>query len=115
MLASEFEGAKLDGYEIHTGKTTVHGDAFCMLENGQPDGCVNGNVFGTYLHGLFDTGSLVQKLAEYLCARKGISCEQAAPVSHEAYQEQQFNLLADGVRHALDMKAIYALMEGRRL
>lgn len=115
VLASEFEGAKLDGYEIHTGKTTVHGDAFCMLENGQPDGCVNGNVFGTYLHGLFDTGSLVQKLAEYLCARKGISCEQAAPVSHEAYQEQQFNLLADGVRHALDMKAIYALMKGRRL
>ena len=114
VLACDFAGAKLDGYEIHTGKTTVRGDAFCLLENGQPDGCVNGNVFGTYLHGLFDTGSLTHKLAEYLCRRKGISCEQAAPVSHAEYQEQQFDLLADGIRHALDMKAIYALMEGKR-
>ena len=114
VMACDFAGAKLDGYEIHTGKTTVRGDAFCMLENGQPDGCVNGNVFGTYLHGLFDTGSLTQKLAEYLCQRKGISCEQAAPVSHAEYQEQQFDLLADGIRQALDMKAIYALMEGKR-
>ena len=114
VLASDFAGAKLDGYEIHTGKTTVRGDAFCMLENGQPDGCVSGNVFGTYLHGLFDTGSLTHKLAEYLCRRKGISCEQAAPVSHAEYQEQQFDLLADGIRRALDMKAIYALMEGKR-
>ena len=114
VVAPDFEGAQLDGYEIHTGKTTVHGDAFCILENGQPDGCVNGNVFGTYLHGLFDTGSLTQKLAEFLCQRKGISCERAAPVSHRAYQEQQFDLLADGIRRALDMQKIYALMEGRK-
>ena len=111
VTASEFSGAELDGYEIHTGKTTVRGESFCKLENGQPDGCVNGSVFGTYLHGLFDTGSLTQKLAEYLCRRKGIPCEQASPISHEAYQEQQFDLLAEGIRQALDMEAVYALME----
>ena len=114
VTASQFAGAQLDGYEIHTGKTTVRGEAFCLLENGQPDGCVQGNVFGTYLHGLFDTGSLVRKLAEYLCERRGIPCEQTAPISHAAYQEQQFDLLADGIRRSLDMEAIYALMEGRR-
>lgn len=113
VTAPDLAGAQLDGYEIHTGKTTVRGEAFCLLENGKPDGCVNGNVFGTYLHGLFDTGSLTQKFAEYLCERKGISCEQIEPVSHAAYQEKQFDLLADGIRRALDMKAIYALMEGR--
>ena len=114
VKAPEFAGAQLDGYEIHTGKTTVRGDAFCVLDNGQPDGCVSGNVFGTYLHGLFDTGSLTGKLAEYLCQRKGISYEQAEVLSHEAYQEQQFDLLAQGIRQALDMDAIYALMEGKR-
>lgn len=114
VTAVHFAGAKLDGYEIHTGKTAVHGEAFCMLENGKPDGCVSGNVFGTYLHGLFDTGSLTQKLAEYLCKRRGISCEQTEPVSHAAYQEKQFDLLADGIRRALDMEAVYGLMEGRR-
>ena len=111
VTAPDFAGAQLDGYEIHTGKTTVRGESFCTLDNGQSDGCVSGNVFGTYLHGLFDTGSLTHKLVEYLCQRKGISFEQAAPISHAEYQEQQFDLLADGIRKALDMKAIYVLME----
>ena len=111
VLAPDFAGVKLDGYEIHTGNTTVRGNAFCMMENGQPDGCVSGNVFGTYLHGLFDTGSLTGKLAEYLCRRKGISCEKAALLSHKEYQEQQFDRLAEGLRRALDLKAVYALME----
>lgn len=114
VVAEPFAGAQLDGYEIHTGKTTADGAPFCILENGQPDGCVSGNVFGTYLHGLFDTGSLTAKLAEFLCSRRGINCEQAAPVSHLEYQQQQFDLLADGMRRALDMKTIYAMMEGGR-
>ena len=114
VVAEPFAGAQLDGYEIHTGKTTADGAPFCILENGQPDGCVSGNVFGTYLHGLFDTGSLTAKLAEFLCSRRGISCEQAAPVSHLEYQQQQFDLLADGMRRALDMKAVYAMLEGGR-
>ena len=82
------------------------------LENGQEDGCVSGQVFGTYLHGLFDTGPLTQKLAAYLCARKGIDCEQALTLTHAAYQEEQFDQLAEGMRKALDLKAIYAMMEG---
>ena len=71
---------------------------------------MNKNVFGTYLHGLFDTGHLTQKVAEYLCRRKGISCEQMRPISHKEYQEQQFDLLAQGMRNALDMQVIYALL-----
>ena len=112
VTAPGLAGAQLDGYEIHTGKTTVEGEPFCLLENGQPDGCVSGNMFGTYLHGLFDTGSLTQKLAEYLCAKKGITGEQAAPVSHREYQERQLDLLAEGLRQALDMDAVHAILEG---
>ena len=32
---------------------------------------MQGNVFGTYLHGLFDEGSLTEALASWLLARKG--------------------------------------------
>lgn len=114
VTAVPFAGAQLDGYEIHTGQTQVHGPAFCRLENGQEDGCVSGHVFGTYLHGLFDTGALTQKLAAYLCACKGIDCEQALTLTHAAYQEEQFDQLAEGMRKALNLKAIYAMMEGKR-
>ena len=108
--AAPFAGAALTGYEIHTGRTTVEGAPFCTLADGTPDGCVQGSVFGTYLHGLFDSGELTEKFAAMLCRRKGLAPETAAPLTMQAYREQQFDLLADGVRRALDMSAIYAAM-----
>ena len=110
--AAPFAGAELTGYEIHTGRTSMQeqGTPFCTLADGTPEGCVQGNVFGTYLHGLFDSGDLTERLAELLCRRKGIAMESAAPITMQAYREQQFDLLADGVRQALDMPAVYAAM-----
>ena len=110
VMEGPFAGAKLTGYEIHTGRTVVEGEAFDTLEDGTPEGCVSGNVFGTYLHGLFDTGELTEKLTEFLCKRKGIQPEAAALVPMAEYREQQYNKLADGVRAALDMAAIYKAM-----
>jgi len=112
VLAGELAGARLDGYEIHMGRTEVKGDPFCVLEDGRKDGCAGDGVWGTYLHGLFDTGELVQKLAALLCKRKGLRVETAQAVSHAAYQQTQLDLLAEGVRQALDMDQIYRVMEG---
>ena len=108
--AGPFAGAALTGYEIHTGRTVVEGAPFARLADGTPEGCVCGNVFGTYLHGLFDTGELTEKLTAFLCRRKGIRPEAAALVPMAVYREQQYNKLADGVRAALDMAAIYKAM-----
>lgn len=108
--AIPFAGAKLTGYEIHAGRTTVQGSPFCILADGTPEGCVQANVFGTYLHGLFDTGELTEKLTAFLCKKKGISPADAPLLSMEQYRQQQFDLLADGVRAALDMDAVYAAM-----
>lgn len=107
-------GAGLEGYEIHMGDTRAEGTPFCLLENGKTEGCCHGLVFGTYLHGLFDTGELTQKLTDWLCSRKGLTPQQSVPVNHAAYQQQQFDKLADGVRKALDLQAIYRLMEEYR-
>lgn len=108
--AGPFVGAKLTGYEIHAGRTTVRGEGFCRLADGTPEGCVQGNVFGTYLHGLFDTGELTEKLTEFLCKRNNIDPAGADLVPMEEYRQQQFDLLADGVRAPLDMDAVYAAM-----
>ena len=104
-------GAALDGYEIHMGHTQTEGEPFCILADGSREGCRCGTVFGTYLHGLFDTGELTVRLAEWLCARKGIPVHKAQAVPHAVYQQRQFDRLADGVRRALDMQAVYRLME----
>ena len=110
VTTEPFADAKLTGYEIHAGRTEVRGSAFCILADGTPEGCVQDSVFGTYLHGLFDTGELTEKLTAFLCKRKGIDPAGAELIPMEQYRQQQFDLLADGVRAALDMPAIYAAM-----
>ena len=109
-LGAPFAGARMTGYEIHNGRTTVNGELFCRLADGTPEGCVCKNVFGTYLHGLFDSGELTQALVKLLCARKGISPRETRPTSMAEYRQAQFDLLADGVRKALDMGAVYRAM-----
>ena len=111
-LAGPFAGARLEGYEIHMGQTQVDGEPFCRLEDGRAEGCAAGHVYGTYLHGLFDTGEATARLADLLCKTKGIDPAGAAPLSHRAFQEREFNRLAEAVRAALDMDAIYRMMEG---
>ena len=110
VTGGPLDGAAIDGYEIHMGATEALGEAFCRLEDGRTDGCRAGNVFGTYLHGLFDSGAVTDALAALLCERKGIAAA-ASTEDARAYRERQYDLLADGVRAALDMEAVYRIME----
>lgn len=110
VVSGPLAGAKLEGYEIHMGRTQVLGEPFCRLEDGREDGCVRDNVWGTYLHGLFDSGELTQKLAALLCERRGLPVERTRAVSHAAYQQAQLDLLADGVRQALELRELYGMM-----
>ena len=106
-----FAGTHLDGYEIHMGRTEVEGRPFCILEDGSADGCRSGLLFGTYLHGLFESGEMTGGLAKWLCGRKGISPEDAEPISHAAFKERQYDLLAEQLRKALDLQAIHQILE----
>lgn len=103
VLTGPFAGATMEGYEIHMGRTK-------RLENGQEEGAMQGNVFGTYLHGIFDEGSLTEALASWLLARKGIAQESFRPQGHREYQQSQYDLLADAIRASLDLDAVYQVM-----
>ncbi|MCR5826352.1 MAG: cobyric acid synthase [Oscillospiraceae bacterium] len=105
-------GTTFEGYEIHTGVTQVRGAAFCRLEDGRAEGCCAGSVWGTYLHGLFDSGEMTDRLTAWLCARKGIAVDAEPTEDRQVYRQRQYDLLADGVRAALDMDAVYRILEG---
>ncbi len=112
VTAEPFAGAEVDCYEIHMGLTRrTGGIPFSRLSDGQEDGAAAGNVFGTYLHGLFDSGALTARLAAWLLERKGLPPSETAVESHRAYQERQYDLLADDVRSSLDMAAVYGAMD----
>ena len=76
------------------------------------DGVCRNNVMGLYVHGLFEEGDLAARLAALLMERKGLTPGQAPALSWAAYRETQYDRLADAMRAALDLPAIYRMMEG---
>ena len=110
-MAEAFAGAELEGYEIHMGITRSQAPAFCRMEDGTEEGSAAKDVYGTYLHGVFDSGDLTGRLASLLAGRKGIPIPIMKTESRAAYRNRQYELLADAVEESLDMKAIRKAME----
>lgn len=109
---SPLSGTELFGYEIHMGNTALHGDTrpFAVLGGGLGDGAFHGNVFGSYVHGLFD-GALGNALVNLLLTRKGLCPEEVEPPDITEHRAQQFDLLAAAIRESFDMAAIYKIIE----
>ena len=51
-----------------------------------------------------------QKLAEYLCSRRGIDASTYTPESRTAYRERQYEKLANCVRENIDLEALYRII-----
>ncbi len=110
-------GCRLEGYEIHMGETISAGGASftgirTMQEEGaRMEGCVQGSVCGTYLHGFFDSAEISGKLVELLMRRKGLQVEDLKVLDFKAYKEEQYDQLAKMIREHLDMDAVYRILE----
>ncbi|MBQ7887910.1 MAG: cobyric acid synthase [Clostridia bacterium] len=108
-------GLAVDGYEIHAGRNALGEGAVPWLSIGDHvDGVMNedGNVLGSYLHGLFDDGQLFAVIAAHIRAQKGIAQEEQVPVSFGQFREREFDRIADIVRASVDMDAIYRIIRG---
>ncbi len=117
---SEHNGLMLDGYEIHTGTNDFRQGCIPFLRlNGRDevDGVVNaaGNIMGTYLHGIFDTGSFWHALVEHVRKEKGIQDDGGEVLTMEEFRKREYDRLADGVRQNLDMDAVYKIIRGEEV
>ena len=82
-------------------------------EGGQrPDGLAAGNVWGCYVHGLFDQGAAAAALRDALLARRGLPPGGGAENGWD-YAQGQYDALADALRQALDMEKIYEILDRR--
>ena len=100
------------GYEIHMGETRPFGDAksspLTLLDDGTPDGyIVNEKCMGTYLHGILDNAPFVDFLLSPYAEKISQSAETFDYVS---FKEEQYNRLAEHVRHHVDMEKIYEIL-----
>lgn len=114
---TSLNGAELEGYEIHMGETT-RGEgaepltALTTLDGqAKADGTARGNVWGSYVHGIFDRAGSARALVDALLARKGLA-PSAGAVDWRTYQEEQYDKLAAGVRESLDLGRVYEILHG---
>lgn len=104
-----FGGATVRGYEIHCG--TSHGPAleqpFCRLGDGRLDGAVStdGQVAGSYLHGLFDAPEALAALLRWAGLR------DASSLDLPALREASLERLADVVEQHLDTARLHRLLD----
>lgn len=107
-------GLNVTGYEIHMGKSENlgHCAACIQLEDGRVDALSNeqGTVFGSYLHGLFDSDGAASAMIEKIMEKKGIQPSDEA-FDLQAYKEKQYDMLADVVRNSLDMTQVYDILD----
>lgn len=110
----EIYNVDVRGYEIHMGATNIGPDAkpFLSLETG-PDGAVNqtGTIFGTYLHGLFDSGAFRCAFLSRLARNRGIQYDAAQCEDHWAIKDSQYNFLADHFKKNLDIGKILEIIQ----
>ena len=107
---------RLEGYEIHMGVTQRGTSARPLFQiisrNGRScdvlDGAVNvrGNVWGTYLHGIFDNDAFRHDFLNVLRRKKGLPLLPRSGVFFKQRLQESVSRLARTVADALNMKAI---------
>jgi len=105
------DGPDFEGYEIHAGVIAGDGPVRPLLDvEGEAEGCASadGRVWGTHLHGLFESGPARRHVLEW--ARGAPACAEApAPIDHRALREVAYDRLADALAAALDPSVLRAL------
>ena len=109
------DGEKFEAYEIHLGRTEGpdRERAFAYVERGNEifsEGAVSadGRIFGTYLHGLFSTGSFRRAFLERL-GGKGSEFGYGQKI------DQALDALADHLETHMELPAILEMMAEPRL
>ncbi len=112
---------QVTGYEIHMGISRPGDEvvpAFEIVSRlGEqvsfPDGAarLDGMVWGTYIHGVFDGASFRRSVINSLRRRKGLDpLEESASLSAWEQRQRDYDCLGEVVRGSLDMGKIYNLL-----
>lgn len=113
-IFSVLSGLAFEGYEIHMGQSVKEG-----CENQEPEAAfVAGeqkNVYGTYVHGIFDQGQIASALVGALADQKGVTLENGEFADYKDYKEKQYEKLADILSRYLNMEEIYGILREANL
>lgn len=98
----------VSGYEIHHGKTFSADNVLFVDGEGEVLGTENpkGNIWGTYLHGIFDNDKYRNFLLNKIRNKKGLLGKPVVKFN----LDEEFDKLAEVLRKSIDLKEIYKIM-----
>lgn len=91
------------GYEIHMGRTGTEERIVVTSDK-------NENIYGSYVHGLFDEGMIANAMVQALAEKKGIEMENGEFEDYRTFKDKQYDKLADTLRMYLNMEGIYGML-----
>lgn len=112
-IFSELSGCSYQGYEIHMGSTHIEGEA--SEEWKAPVYGTRQNVYGSYIHGLFDQGYTAEAVVRALAKKKGLSLTEGKIQDYRRFKETQYDKLADAMRMYFHMEEIYGMLREAQL
>ena len=102
---SELSGLGFEGYEIHMGRSG--NDLPQIVSMSASEDC---NVYGSYIHGIFDAPGIADTVVRVLCRKKGVDPAELGTFDRMAYKDQQYDLLAKHMRENMDMDLVYRII-----
>lgn len=109
-ILESLSGLEFCGYEIHMGKTVQKTEASEQEIRDTVISDTEGMIYGSYVHGLFDTGEIAEAIVKALAEKKGIALGDGKYEDYRVYKEKQYDKLADTLRLYLDMDKIYQML-----
>lgn len=109
-------GEAFTGYEIHMGASEAAGrdSPLCLIggaDAAYQDGLWSGNIYGCYIHGIFDEPGVSRRIVKALLAKKGLDLPDVETMDAARYKERQYDILADTLRASLSMDDVYRIIE----
>lgn len=95
----DLSGKDFTGYEIHMGISDVDKNIVNV-----------GNIYGSYIHGLFDKKEIVKTVVCALMKDKGLNADDVKTFDIDTYKQTQYDILADNIRKSLNMDYIYSVI-----
>ncbi len=138
-ILKNLSNLEYDGYEIHMGETYIKcSDTERSLRgeninlNSERTACKNvtdaldskknvliydkdKNVYGTYLHGIFDRKEIAEEVIRAIASKKGIEGLETELTDYAAFKEKEYEKMADILREHLNMEEIYGMLREARI
>lgn len=121
-IFSELSGKEVEGYEVHMGLTKPCGEVgrytpVALVKDSVSgevfeDGAYQGLVYGSYIHGIFDSGNIASTMVKALYNANGLQYDLTlSEISAKQHKENQYDMLANILRDSIDMDAVYKILD----